>query len=228
VVPVTGVGLIRSEGLTYEQLVGRVDSLAPAPDGFRRLTALTDAGYGAFSFATPDNWPFWLWRQDSNSFVDLLTQQDPVWGTNLLAQLEESNRVEQEKAAVYRALVVDSDNDALSVVTLAVSDGSNLDSGNLAARIDRSFTSASATVDQIEEVTLDESRAVMVVAIFDNATGGWLEPVVEQKLFILDERNDRLWSLTCNLHASIAVSYHDTCEDILSSLSVFGPVVQDQ
>lgn len=212
--------------MTFEELSVAVAALPEPLGGYRRLTSVTGSGYGSFSMVAPEGWVDWFLTQDPSPIVEVAASQDSAWSLGFAASLERDNEVAGEGQAVGRVAIADPESASLQVVSVTLSPAGDLDASQLKDVVVEAL-SATGAVERVDAYRIEGGGWLEVVVGFDNPLTGWVEPVVEQKMFLLDETNGWLWSVTCNLHESIADDEAERCTMIQRSFVPFGPVVEE-
>ncbi|HEX9642986.1 MAG TPA: hypothetical protein VGC11_03160, partial [Acidimicrobiia bacterium] len=118
----------------------------------------------------------------------------------------------------------DPESASLLVVSVTLSPAPDLEASQLEDEVVEAL-SATGDIERVDGYRIEGGGWLEVTVRFDNALTGWVEPVVEQKIFLLDDANEWLWSATCNLHESIAAAESERCTTIQRSFAPFGPVV---
>ena len=215
---------IEATPMTPDDTAAWVNRLPLPPDGFQQRIAIAQSGYGTFSISVPDGWVWWLVTFPPGDLAAVALEQDPEWGRLRQQIIEQQNATEAPGDGLERAAYADPESESLVVVTVALSEEKDLEADALAEQVVAQFESLDVDVSDVTDVPLPDGRYVEITVEFPATRTGWREDVVEKKAFILDSANGWLWSVTCNLHESIAEQRSTECTNIQRSLVVGGYV----
>ena len=200
----------------------KANSMPEPPPGMERLSVAVTDGYGGFSIAYPRGWSQWLIGGDPDPVAAVAEGQDPAWGLMNRAIMTNANEV-GDHLAIPRIHYADPSSPGLRVLTVTLTAEPDLVSEGLGNTLAASFEAVHGEVLSVNQYPLDGGAFVELTVRFDNQLTGWLEPVVEQHAFYFDDHHLNLWSVTCNLHESIAEESAELCTNIGRNFIVWGP-----